>query len=67
MNILWTIFFISKFDKRYIIIMTIDVAARGVQSEFNVWYLDDATLGGSPEGLRDDLVTLLDKLAAIGL
>ena len=47
--------------------LTIDEAARGVQSEFNVWYLDDATLGGSPEGVRDDLVALLDKLAAIGL
>ena len=47
--------------------LTIDEAVRGVQSEFNVWYLDDATLGGSPEGVHDDLVTLLDKLAAIGL
>ena len=25
--------------------LSVDEAARGVQSEFNVWYLDDATLG----------------------
>lgn len=47
--------------------LAVDEAARGVQSEFNVWYLDDATLGDSPERVRDDLVILLDKLAAIGL
>lgn len=47
--------------------LTVDEAARGVQSEFNAWYLDDATLGDSPEKVRDDLVVLLDKLAAIGL
>ena len=42
-------------------------AARGVQSEFNVWYLDDATLGRSPERVYDDLVVLLERLRAIGL
>ena len=30
--------------------LSVDEAARGVQSEFNVWYLDDATLGDSPRG-----------------
>ena len=29
--------------------LSVDEAARGVQSEFNVWYLDDATVGDSPE------------------
>ena len=47
--------------------LTVDEASQGVQSVFNVWYLDDATLGGSPEGIRDDMVALLDKLAAIDL
>ena len=32
-----------------------------------MWYLENATLGGSLEKIRDDLVTLLDKLAVIGL
>ena len=36
-------------------------------SEFNVWYLDDATLGDSPERVYDDLVVLLERLRAIGL
>ena len=47
--------------------LSVDEAARGVQSEFNVWYLDDATLGDSPERVYDDLVVLLERLRAIGL
>ena len=47
--------------------LSVDEAARGVQSEFNVWYLDDATLGNSPERVYDDLVVLLERLRAIGL
>ena len=47
--------------------VSIDEAARGVQSEFNVWYLDDATHGDSPERVYDDLVVLLERLRAIGL
>ena len=47
--------------------LSVDEAARGVQSEFNVWYLDDATLGDSPERVHDDLVVLLERLRAIGL
>ena len=47
--------------------LSVDEAARGVQSEFNVWYLDDATLGDSPERVYDDLLVLLERLRAIGL
>ena len=47
--------------------LSVDEAARGVQSEFNVWYLDDANLGDSPERVHDDLVVLLERLRAIGL
>ena len=47
--------------------LSVDEAARGVQSEFNVWYLDDATLGDSPERIHDDLVVLPERLRAIGL
>ena len=50
-----------------LIALSFDVAARGVQSEFNVWYLDDATLGDSLERVHDDLVVLLERLRAIGL
>ena len=39
--------------------LSVNEAARGVQSEFNVWYLDDATLGDSPERVHEDLVVLL--------
>ena len=47
--------------------LSVDEAARGVQSEFNVWYLDDATVGDSPERVHNDLVVLLERLRAIGL
>ena len=47
--------------------LSVNEAARGVQSEFNVWYLDDATLGDSPEKVYNDLVVLLERLRAIGL
>ena len=32
-----------------------------------MWYLDDATLGDSPERVYDDLVVLLERLRAICL
>ena len=47
--------------------LSVDEAAGGVQSEFNVWYLDDATLGDSPESVPNDLVVLLETLRAIDL
>ena len=47
--------------------LSVDEAARGVHSEFNVWYLDDATLGDYPERVHDDFVVLLERLRAIGL
>ena len=47
--------------------LSVDEATRGVQSEFNAWYLDDAILGDSPEKVHDDLVVLLERLRAIGL
>ena len=47
--------------------LSVDEAARGVQSEFNIWYLDDATLGDSPKRVHNDLVVLLKRLRAIGL
>ena len=47
--------------------LSVDEAARGVQSEFNVYFLDDATLGDSPERVHDDFGVLLERLRAIGL
>ena len=52
---------------RALFALSVDEAARGIQSEFNVWYLDDANLGDSPEKVYDDLVALLERLGAIGL
>ena len=46
--------------------LSVDEAARGVQSEFNVRYLDDATLGDFPERVHNDLVVLLERLRVIG-
>ena len=39
--------------------LLVDEAARGVHSEFKVWYLDDTTLGDSRERVHNDLVVLL--------
>ena len=40
---------------------------RGARSHPDRRYLDDATLGDSPERVYDDLVVLLERLRAIGL
>ena len=45
--------------------LSVDEAARSVQSEFNVWYLDEATLGDSSERVHEDLVALLKRLRVI--
>jgi hypothetical protein len=38
-----------------------------MKSEFNVWYLDDGTLGGSTETVEQDLRVVLAKGRDIGL
>ena len=45
----------------------VDEVARTVESEFNVWYLDDATLGDTPEKVLQDVQRLINRLQAIGL
>ena len=35
--------------------------------EFIVWYLDDATLGDTPERVLEDIKILVDRLGAMGL
>ena len=47
--------------------LAVDEAARGVDTEFNVWYLDDATLGGAPEKVFEAARTLLVRLSTMGL
>ena len=45
----------------------LDELTREVESDFNVWYLDDATLGGSPDVVLRDVRRLVTALGAIGL
>ena len=45
----------------------LDELTREVESGFNVWYLDDATLGGSPDVVLRDVRRLVTALGAIGL
>lgn len=38
-----------------------------LKSELNIWYLDDGTLGGSPEVVLNDLAMVIEKSAKLGL
>ena len=38
-----------------------------LSSEFNVWYLDDGTLAGDPDKVRDDFETILAEQDSLGL
>ena len=46
--------------------LSADQIACGVESELNVWYLDDATIGGSPESVLIDMQRCI-RLKRIGL
>ena len=47
--------------------LAVDQIASGVRSELNVWYLDDATIGGSPESVISDVQRCITGLKRIGL
>ena len=47
--------------------LAVDEAARSIETEFSVWYLDDATLGDAPERVLEATRVLLAKLGALGL
>ena len=47
--------------------LAVDQIASGVDSEQNVWYLDDATIGGSPESVLSDVQRCITGLKRIGL
>ena len=47
--------------------LAVDDIARGVVSPLNMWYLDDATIGGPPGTVLADLRRLIPLLEGIGL
>ncbi|CAE1322167.1 unnamed protein product [Acanthosepion pharaonis] len=47
--------------------MSIDGVARSIASPFNIWYLDDATLGGSIEAVAAELRRVIPALSLLGL
>ena len=47
--------------------LAVDQIASGVDSELNVWHLDDATIGGSPESVLSDAQRCITGLKRIGL
>ena len=47
--------------------LAVDQIASGVESELNVWYLDDATIGGSPESVLSDVQRCNNGPKRIGL
>ena len=47
--------------------LAVDQIASGVEFELNVWYLDDATIGGSPESVLSDVQRCITGLRRIGL
>ena len=47
--------------------LAVDPIAKNVHSEFNIWYLDDATIAGTEETDLSDLRTLKTRFDEIGL
>ncbi|KAJ8722193.1 hypothetical protein PYW08_004595 [Mythimna loreyi] len=47
--------------------LAINPIIRQLNSKFNVWYLDDGTLGGDVDTVLKDLTFLKNKLSSIGL
>ena len=47
--------------------LAIHSLARELVSTFNVWYLDDGTLGGSPQSVLADFTTILEQSSSLGL
>ena len=41
--------------------------SKSLQSLFNCWYLDDATLGGDMGSILENLDTVMEQYAALGL
>ena len=45
----------------------VDEVSRSISSELNIWFLDDATIGGPAETVLADLENIIPKLREIGL
>ena len=48
-------------------VLAVDEIARSVRSPINIWYLDDATIGGSVESVCEDLRRIIKMLSDISL
>ncbi|KAL0879439.1 hypothetical protein ABMA27_003190 [Loxostege sticticalis] len=47
--------------------LAIHKAISNIQSPLNVWYLDDGTVGGETDRVKQDLLTLITRLRDLGL
>lgn len=47
--------------------LAINPIIQNLASKFNVWYLDDGTLGGDVDSVLSDLSLIIDKFKSIGL
>ena len=47
--------------------LVVDELAKSLESLLNLWYFDDATLGGSPESVLEDFTTVMEKADELGL
>ena len=47
--------------------LVVDELAKSLESPLNLSYLDDATLGGSPDSVLDDFTTVMEKADKLGL
>ena len=47
--------------------LAVDEIARGARSLINIWYFDDATIGGPVESVCEDLRRIIPMLSDIGL
>lgn len=45
----------------------IEDMTNSIASVVNLWYLDDGTLGGEPQVVHDDVKTVIEEAAKIGL
>ena len=47
--------------------LAVDEIARSIRSPINIWYLDDASIGGPVESVCEDLRRIITMLSYIGL
>ena len=47
--------------------LAVDESTRKVDTEFNVWYLDDGTIGDTPENVYANVERLVDSFRELGL